>query len=123
MDIKDVIHHRYDGYNSYSVTYTENGDFTLPTVIDQWQWRELLLPKITVTKYKWKCRACQKKILDDVQVVTTESQRPSYHVNCWKLLYERMMHDITRTNEALFSQIEGVELTPCPNAIDVPNEP
>ena len=83
----------------------------------------MLSPRLTIVKYNWRCRACQEKILDDVQIVTQESHRPAYHVNCWRVLYERILHEITRTNDVLLHQIDGVELTPCQNVNDVPNEP
>jgi len=113
MDINDTI--ETDCY--------EGRDFPVTYIVNEWQWRLLLIPKLTTQKYNWKCKACQEKILDDVQMITHETHVPAYHVNCWKLLYERATQGIERHNENILRQIDEVELTPCLNARDVPNEP
>ena len=97
-------------------------DFPTIYIINDWNWRLVLSPALTTKKYNWKCKACEVKIYDDVQITTSERHRPSYHVACWRVLYERTLEGITRHNENILRQIEGVELTPCQNARDVPNE-
>lgn len=114
MNINDTVEeHIYpselDGFPNVYIKY-------------EWQMRLMLSPKLTKKKYNWKCKACGIKIYDDVQIITPESHNPSYHVSCWRVLYERVLEGITRHNENILRQIEGVELTPCHNVIDVQNE-
>lgn len=114
MDITDRV-------ESGSYDSQING-FPISYILNAWDWKRLLMPTLTIKKYNWKCKACGTKILDDVQIITHEGHRPSYHVSCWRVLYERALEGITRHNENMFRQIDEVELTPCHIVTDAQNE-
>jgi hypothetical protein len=69
--------------------------------------------RLVTEKYNWKCKACKNKIYDDVQIITSESYNPTYHVACWQILYNRAIDGIISVNDNILKQVEGVELTPC----------
>lgn len=100
----------------------ERNGFPITKIPYGWDWRRLMVPTLTVLKYNWKCKACGEKIHDDAQIITQESHRPSYHVRCWQILFERAMTGINDHATHVLRQTEGAELTPCQNVNDVQNE-
>lgn len=116
MKITDTFEPIYLPYYSFGEDPSGTGTFVKKHYDFTKYFGSFINPYLTIVKYNWTCKSCEQKITDPVQVVTNESHRPCYHVNCFEQLYDRMLELLLNNRKTIMSQIENIrdDLTPAP---------